>query len=451
MNDRQKTLAALVDRHREEALSAERWLWAHPQTGYTEWEADGYLSSRFEEMGYSLTRAGNIPGFYTDIDTGKPGPTIAVMGELDALDIANHPESVNGMTHCCGHHAQGAAMLPLAHALKEESALDGLCGKIRLMLVPAEEMIQLPFRESLIKKGVIKYLGGKVEFMRRGYFDGVDISVMVHGSTDDDHDFACGLGSNGCLAKVITYTGKSAHAGGSPQKGINAQYAATLGLDACNALRETFPDEDRVRFHPILKGVNCAVNIIPDEMVIESYVRGRTLEAMRRENAKINRALTGAALAMGAKVRLRDMPGYAPENHDLTLMRLAQKACEALVGKERVSFDEQGWGTGSSDFGDLTKVMPGVQFNCSGASGTGHGTDYCVSDPDKLVLNSAKAQLLLIDMLLSGGAAEAKKVIEGCRPEFGSIAEYLNYIDGMDMDKDAVKYTEDGGVIIDCK
>ncbi len=50
-------------------------------------------------------------------------------------------------------------------------------------------------------------------------------------------------------------------------------------------------------------GANCAVNIIPDEMKIESYVRGKALEAIKRENIKMNRALTGAALASGRRRR----------------------------------------------------------------------------------------------------------------------------------------------------
>ena len=118
MTDRQAFLVKNVDDIKPMIFEAERWLWAHPQTGFTEWEANQYLTEKFEALGYTLTQAGNIPGFYTDIDTGKPGPALVIMGELDALDIANHPESVNGMTHCCGHHAQCAAMLGIAAALQ---------------------------------------------------------------------------------------------------------------------------------------------------------------------------------------------------------------------------------------------------------------------------------------------------------------------------------------------
>lgn len=450
MTPRQQWIAQAVEKHRAMILEAERWLWAHPQTGYTEWEAHQYLKERFEALGYSLTLAGDIPGFYTDVDTGRPGPKLCIMGELDALDIANHPESVNGMTHCCGHHGQGAALLGMAAALKEPGALEGMSGSIRLMAVPAEEMIQLAFREQLRQKGVIRYLGGKVEFMARGYFDGVDLAMMVHGAAmGEDTDFSCELGNNGCLAKTIRFKGRSSHAGGAPHLGVNAQYAAMLGLEACNALRETFQDKDTVRFHPILMGANCAVNIIPDEMKIESYVRANNIEAMKRENQKINRALAGAALAMGAGVELSDRPGYSPEYHDPEMMQLVERCCADLVGAGRVAFDYSARSTGSSDFGDLTCVMPGIQFYSAGASGTGHGTDYAITDPERLCVNAAKAQLLAADALLCGGADQAQRIVSGYKPQYPSIPAYLAAIDQLFLEKDAVVYDEAGNARVD--
>ena len=457
MNARQEQIVKNVDKHRSLILEAERWIWAHPQTGYTEWEAHNYLVVKYEELGYEVKLAGkipgfgDIPGFWADLDTGKPGPTVAVFGELDALDIANHPESVNGMTHCCGHNGQSAALLGLAAALKEPGALDGLCGRIRLIAVPAEEMIQLPFREELRKQGIISYMGGKVEFMHRGILDGCDLAIMVHGTAakEEAYDFSCSYGSNGCIAKTVKFKGRSSHAGGSPERGINAQYAAMLGLQAINDLRETFPDEDHIRVHPIMKGVKSAVNIIPDEMVLESYVRGGSMEAIKRENKKVNRALAGAALAMGAGVELHDRPGYAPEVHDPEFMRLVEKCCEDLVGKDRLRFDYQGWDTGSSDFGDVTCVMPGVQFNAAGAVGECHGIDFYMKDPDRLCVNSAKAQLFVIDALLSDNGAAALKIAADYKPEYPSIKAYFDAVNELILDKDAVKYDEKGNALVD--
>ena len=450
MNQRQELISRNVDAHKDMILEAERWLWAHPQTGYTEWEAHEYLKERFEALGYALTCPGDIPGFITDVDTGRPGPCLCIMGELDALDIVNHPESVNGMTHSCGHHGQGAALLGIAAALKEPGALDGLSGKIRLMMVPAEEMIQLGFREELRKKGIIRYLGGKVEFMARGYFDGVDLSLMVHGATmDEDHDFACDIGNNGCVAKTFRFKGKSSHAGGAPHAGINAEYAAALSLQACNALRETFRDSDSVRYHPIMKGVNCAVNIIPDEMCMESYVRANNMTAIKRENKKINRALAGAALAMGAGVEISDRPGYSPEVHDVPFMQLVEKCCADLVGGERVAFQYHHRTTGSSDFGDITCVMPGIQYYSGGAVGTGHGIDYYVTDPYRFCVLSAKSQLFVAEALLENDAAAAKEITANYKPEYPSIAAYFEAVNELILDKDAVIYNEDGSITID--
>lgn len=451
MNKRQEQIVKNVDTHRQLIVDAERWLWAHPQTGYTEWEAHEYLKERFEELGYKLTMAGNIPGFYTDVETGKPGPKLCIMGELDALDIANHPESVNGMCHSCGHHGQGAAMLGIAAALTEPGALEGLSGSIRLMMVPAEEMIQLEFREELRQKGVIGYMGGKVEFMARGFFDEVDLALMVHGGLDNSEDpirFSCIYGHVGCLAKTFTYKGKASHAGGSPHLGINAQYAAMLGLQACNDLRETFQEKDCIRFHPIMKGVTSAVNIIPNEMKIESYVRGKSLEAIKRENKKINRALTGAALAMGAGLTLCDRPGYSPEMHDLDFMKLVEQCCVDLAGEDKVRFNYEGWSTGSSDFGDLTCVMPGVQFSAVGAVGTAHGIDYHVADVDRFCVDSSKAQLFVAEALLADDAARAKEIVANYKPVYPSIRAYFEEMDSLTLDKEAVEYDEDGAATV---
>ena len=452
MTDRQQLIVKNVDQVKSMILEAERWLWAHPQTGFTEWQANGYLTDKFEALGYTLTQAGNIPGFYTDVDTGKPGPTLVIMGELDALDIANHPESVNGMTHCCGHHAQAAALLGIAAALKQPGALDGLCGKIRLMAVPAEEMIQLGFREKLRKEGTITFFAGKIELMNRGFFDDVDIAFMVHGSStapDSPIDFSCSSGNNGCIMKTLRFKGKSAHAGGSPHLGINAEYAAMLGMQAANDLRETFREKDMVRFHPVVMGVNSAVNIIPDELVVESHVRAKTLAAIAFENKKINRAMAGGALAMGAGVEISDRPGHSPAFHDPTLMKLAEKCCCELVGEEHVSFDYDEWQTGTTDFGDVTQIMPGVQFNASGASGVVHGIDYKVTDPNRLCVNSAKAQLFLADALLGNNAIAAKEIIENYKPAYTSIPEFLETANKLILDNDAVRYDENGDVTID--
>ena len=198
-----------------------------------------------------------------------------------------------------------------------------------------------------------------------------------------------------------------------------------------------------------MKGVTSAVNIIPNEMKIESYVRGKSLEAIQRENEKINRALTGGALAMGAGLTLSDRPGYSPEYHDTDYMKLVEQCCVDLVGEEKVRFQYEGWSTGSSDFGDVTSVMPGVQLTAVGAIGTGHGIDYQVVDVERFCVNAAKAELFVADALLSGDAARAKEIMANYKPVYPSIKAYFEAVDSLVLDKEAVVYDENGAAVVD--
>ena len=89
--------------------------------------------------------------------------------------------------------------------------------------------------------------------MHRGFFDDADLVVMLH-TGGGENKFWLSPGQNGCLTKGIAYHGLAAHAGGSPHAGINSLYAANLGMNAINALSETFRDEDHIRYHPIITG-----------------------------------------------------------------------------------------------------------------------------------------------------------------------------------------------------
>ena len=334
MNTQQ--LIETVERYRDLVYSTYQTIWENPETGYKEWKTTAFVERIFEDLGYELVRAGDIPGFYTDIDTGRPGPMLCLMGELDSVICASHPaaDPETGAVHACGHCAQMAGLVGLAAALKEPGVLDDLSGKIRLMAVPAEELLEIGFRDQLRAKGTIHYYGGKVEFLYRGYFDGVDLAMMVHSAYEPEALYHFIPGCNGCLLKNVVYEGKAAHAGGAPQLGINALYAANLGLNAVNALRETFVEKDYIRFHPIITEGGQMVNAIPDTVKVESYVRGASWDAIVKVNEKVNLALVGGAVAMGANVILGDRPGYSPLHNDELLQQICIDTMKEAFGEK---------------------------------------------------------------------------------------------------------------------
>lgn len=434
-------LVNAVNKHRDLILEAERYIWKHPETGYREVKTSKYMEDAFEKLGYTLTKAKDIPGFYTVVDTGRPGPEILILGELDSLICPTHKECdpKTGYVHACGHHAQCAALLGIAAALKEPGILEKFCGKIRLCAVPAEELIEIGYRTELRKQGTIKYFGGKGEFLYRGYFDGVDMAFMVHTSSN----FAVRAGSVGCIAKKISYKGVASHAGGSPWNGRNALYAATQGLSAANAIRETFKEADIIRFHPIITHGGEAVNAIPELVTVESYVRGENFDAIKKANKKINQALTGAALSLDSNVDILDIPGYAPLKNDVNLMDVfCESVKEILPGEECTkSF---AIGSGSTDMGDLCSIMPVVHPYAGGAKGTSHGNDYHIEDPERACVDSAKVQLMMLKILLGDNAKRAKQIIADFKPPFASKEEYLAYVDEINAEGDRIIYNEDG-------
>lgn len=439
----------LIESHRKEMQAVLDYMEDHADTGYCEWDAHGYLVKAYEALGYKLTLAGNIPGFYTDIDTGKAGPKLLVFSELDGLVVPDHPHAnpKTGAAHACGHHAQCAALYGVAAALKVPEVLEGLSGSIRLCIVPAEESIKNDFFKELKEKGIVRYTGGKREFYVRGYFDDCDMAFMIH-TGGGKHKFSIKAGCNGGIRKTARFMGKAAHAG-APRLGINALQAATLAMSSINAIRDTFNNYDFVRVHPILTEAGTAVNAVPGVAVMENQVRASKVEVCIDVNRKVNRAVAAAAATLGARVHLFDAPGYLPGKYDKNLAEVMIEGMEEVVGEGNAKYVTDPWDTGCTDMGDISQIMPAVHAFGSGAAGAGHGPSFCIADFDSACMDSAKAQVVIIRKLLENDAAKAKYVIENAVPYFKSKEEYINHLDSIFLDKEAVIYNEDGTVLLD--
>lgn len=444
-----RRLNELVEQNRERVFAVAGYIWKNPETGYREKKTSAYMAAQFRELGYNPVLMKGITGFYADLDTGRPGPTLALLAELDSVICASHPDAdrETGAVHACGHHSQNAYLVGAAAVLREPDILASLCGKIRFVSVPAEELIEIEYRASLREKGIIKYFGGKVEFLYRGVFDNVAAAVMIHSGGSREKSISINKGNNGCLAKYISYIGKASHAGGGPSRGINALYAATLGIGAINAIRETFREENVTRVHPIITEGGTAVNVIPDLVKLESYIRGATPEAIVNENKKVNRALAGAALSIGAGLRVNDIPGYMPLHNNDGLIAAAREAGAAMLGAENIEVSAD-WNAGSTDMGDLSCVMPVVHPSGNGGAGAGHGSDYRVVNPEAAYLDSARCITGIACALLGGNASALKKISENYKPLFESRRAYFEFVDALYSDRELVTYDSDSAKIV---
>jgi amidohydrolase len=415
-----------IDAHAAELEVLARQIFAQPELGFKEHRTARVVHEWFDRLGLSHQDGIALTGSRADLACGAAGPTVAILGELDSLLCWEHPDRdpSTGAVHACGHNAQVAMMLGAGLALREVAP--ELAGRIALIAVPAEEYVELEQRLAFREQGQLEFLGGKAEMVRLGAFDDVDAAMMVHASSRaEDGDLAVGGTNNGMVAKFVRFLGRTSHAGGAPDQGINALSAARVALAGIDAVRETFRDEDHIRVHPIVTRGGDVVNAIPADVRLEMFCRGGTVEAIELAHRKVDRALKAGALALGGAVEITTLPGYLPLYHDPNLVGLFRTNAREVVGASNVR--EKGHGGGSTDMGDLSHILPTVHPYAGGATGAGHGADYRIVDHGRAVTNPAKALAMTVIDLLADDAREAKRVSAEFKPRM-SKPDYLSYL-----------------------
>jgi len=402
-------------------------IFRHPELGFKEFETAKLVQRTFKGLGLPYESDIAITGVIANLEGKGKGPTISVMGELDSVLCYSHPyaDKTTGAVHACGHNAQIAAMLGVAMGFVDARIMNELPGAIAFMAVPAEEYVEMEYRLRLRKDRKIRFLGGKQEFIRLGKMDSVDMTVKHHTRSGKSERKVWVAGTNnGFVGKAIRFKGREAHAGGAPDRGINALNAALLGIMGIHTLRETFKDSDHIRVHPIITRGGDLVNIVPADVRIETYVRGKTTDAILKASRKVNRALKSGATTVGAKVEIEEIPGYLPMKNELEMSKIFGENAKRLLGKAAVKQDEHK--TGSTDTGDVSAIMPAIEPSISGATGTGHGSDYKIADKEMGYIIPAELMAMTVIDLLWDDAANAHRIIKTFKPEV-ERKEYVRY------------------------
>jgi amidohydrolase len=417
-----------IDARRDMIEQLGRDIFAAPELGFKEQRTARVTADHLNQLGLRCQTGLGLTGLKAVVEGGAAGPMVAVIGELDSLLVWEHPvhDAATGAAHACGHNAQIAAMLGTAYGLIEGGVLPSLAGRIAFMAVPAEEFVEIEERLRLKEEGRLEFLAGKQEMLRMGAFDDVDMAMMVHATTNPDEGrLGVGGTTNGMVAKFIRYVGRASHAGGAPERGINALYPAHVALAAINSLRETFADDEHIRVHPIISRGGDVVSAIPADVRMETFVRGSTAEAIQVAQRKVDRALQAGALALGARVEVTTVPGYLPMTQDPLLMDVFRRNADMLVGADGIGPVRHR--TGGTDMGDLGHVMPVLHPFAGGAEGTSHGADFALTDYEAAAVIPAKAMAMTVVDLLANGAAHAREVLEAFQPRFTKDA-YLQFM-----------------------
>ena len=400
----------VIDENRDQIISCGEYILKNPEFGYKEFLTSQLVKEEFEKLGICYESELAVTGVKGTIGKKDAKINVCIIGELDAIKCFEHPlaNPETGAVHACGHNAQIAAMIGAAYGIVKSGVLDELDGKITFFAVPAEEFIELEYREQLIKSGKITYMSGKQELIHIGAFDDIDMAIMIHSHalTPSFNVYIDGS-SLGFEAKRITYEGKAAH-GSEPFNGVNALNAAILGLMGINANRETFRDEDRVRIHPIITNGGDIVSVIPSKVVMETFVRGATTEAIEDACKKVDNAVNAGASAIGAKCIIKNIKGYKPLWQDKNLSAVFEENALMFTNDENIYHNVNM--TGSTDMGDLSAIMPVIQPTMGGFTGALHSKEFMIADEEITYISASKILACTVYDLLKNGATKAIEI-----------------------------------------
>lgn len=365
-NDPRTAIAQAAAEAEPRLIELRRDIHAHPELAFEEVRTAGLVAAELSRLGVAHRTGVGRTGVVGTIAGGRPGPVLAIRADMDALPIQErtglpYASRAEGLMHACGHDVHTATLLGVAAVL--QGMAPQLCGTVRLLFQPAEEV-----------------LGGAAAMIADGALDGVDLALGFHNHPDMPVG-RFGYVPGACLAAsdrfTITVHGRSGHAA-HPHEAVDPIVAAAHLVAQLQTVvsRETKP------LHPCVVTVGAihggtAPNIIPDTCTLRGTVR--TLHDPARETAEaaIRRLCAGLDAAMRVRCELDYGRGVPALINDDRVLGAAVDAVRAQLGDV---VDEGEPSLGGEDFALMAQRVPAFHLRVgSGQPGRAdrlHNSDY---------------------------------------------------------------------------
>jgi len=325
----EKIATTWIDENKKELTRLAKYIWENPEIGYQEIKASNLLTSKLKEGGFFVTK--KFSGIGTAFKGVKKGisesPIIALLAEYDAL-----PQ----LGHACGHNLSGVASVGAALALGQ--VMDELEGTLMVIGTPAEE-------------GTVENAGGKVIMIENNVFDDIDVAIMSHA----DGYFVIDDQLPAREVLEVYFIGKSAHAGGSPEKGINAMNAAVIAWNAINALRQHL--DSRIRVSGIMYEGGKLVNTVPEKSILKLSLRAPSNKLLANTSQKVKNCIKAGALATDCKYNIKNpCKTYETMINNKVLSKLFINSCDKLG----ILVEQTSGRCFSTDMGNVSNIVPSL-------------------------------------------------------------------------------------------
>ena len=387
-------IRALAEQNSDYIIERRRYYHRHPELSFKEWETTPALLEDVKALGITeIQTFDDYPGFVATLDTGRPGRTVMLRADIDALPVKEQTglefaSENEGVMHACGHDNHMAMLLgamKVLCAVKDE--IKG--GKVKFIFQSAEE---------------VGY--GSKYYVEHGVLDGVDAIFGLHiwGTVESP---LVVVGGGNRMASMdnfnIRVKGLQSH-GSAPQDGHDAIVAASAIVLAL----QTFVSRVNNPINPLVLSVGkfhggAMYNIICPDVELVGTIRTYSRELRKEMEAKLRQIIESTAAAHFCEAEFEFIPLLpAVINDNAELNEIARDAALKLFGPEGIK--EMPALMGSEDFALFMEKVPGF-FGFIGSKNpekgliyTNHNEKY-TTDEDALYRGSALAAQFAVDFL----------------------------------------------------
>ena len=329
----------------------------HPELGFREVRTAGIVAKELEALGLEVTKGVGKTGVVGLMEGSKPGPTLLIRFDMDALPIVEETGAVyasqnNGVMHACGHDGHTAIGLTVARLLQNHR--DELAGSVKFCFQPAEE--------TLGDEGI----GGNQAMIRDGVLDApkVDKTLSLHLWNDMPLGWvgiAAGPVMAGADLFTVRLTGRGGH-GAAPHLTIDPIVAAAQVVTALQTItsRNVAPLKSAVVSVTTIHS-GTAFNVIPQTAELTGTIRTFEPEVRELVLAQLERIVRGVAGTLGCEVSI-DVVRVTPAvvNND-SVARAVQASARRLLPASLLETSPY-LTMGAEDMAFMQEKVPGCYF-----------------------------------------------------------------------------------------
>ncbi|MDQ3863386.1 MAG: M20 family metallopeptidase [Actinomycetota bacterium] len=345
--------------HRKQIISLRRHLHRFPEVSGEEHATSEMVQEKLEEHGIPFTAGYAKTGVLGVLEGGRPGKTVALRADMDALPIQEENDhsfvsKVDGVMHACGHDAHTAMLLGAGWLLDE--VRENLPGRVLLLFQPAEEASPTGGARRMMKEDVFREHRPDVIFAQHVWpeLPTGQVGVRRGAMTGASDRFK------------VTIEGKGGHAS-KPHQTIDAIVVANQIINSLQTVvsRDVDPLRSAVLTVGKIRG-GTRYNAIAQKAMLEGTVRTFGSDTKQRVKERFHSLVGGVAEAMEASAHIKYWDGYPATVNTTEWAERVRKTAQDLLGPDATPEIEPS--LGGEDFGRFLLEYPGAYFRLGTAS-----------------------------------------------------------------------------------